>query len=294
MTGRLGAGLPAVRRARPGLALALLSLSLCVPFGPTAAQGLGGLQSGDQPLEINAEDGIEWRRDEQLYIARGNAEAIRGEITVYADVMTAHYKKTGSGSTDIDRIDIEGNVRIVSPSATVYGDRGAYDLINGVLVLVGDNLRLESGDDLVTARDSLEYWERKHMAVARGAAQATREDKRIQADVLTAYFKPDAGSDAGESLKISRVDAYGNVSIFTATEFASGDRGVYYMDREFATLTGSVKITRDNNQLNGEYAEIDMKAGVSRLLPGPPGSTTTTRVRGLLMPKRKPKTDEGS
>ena len=290
MTGRLGAGLPAVRRARPGLVLALLSLSLCASLGPAAAQGLQGLQSGDQPLEINAEDGIEWRRDEQLYIARGNAEAIRGEITVYADVMTAHYKKTGSGSTDIDRIDIEGNVRIVSPGATVYGDRGAYDVINGVLVLVGDNLRLESGDDLITARDSLEYWERKHMAVARGAAEAIRGDKRIQADVLTALFKP----GAGDNLTLSQVDAYGNVRIFTATEFASGDRGVYYMDREFATLTGSVKITRDDNQLNGEYAEIDMKAGVSRLLPGPPGSTTTTRVRGLLMPKRKPKTDEGS
>ena len=290
MTGRLGGGLPAMRWARPGLALALLSLALCAPLGPTAAQSLKGIQGGNQPLEINAEDGIEWRRNEQLYIARGNAEAIRGEITIYADVMTAHYNKSADGSTDIDRSDIEGNVRIVSPSGTVYGDRGAYDVINGVLVLVGDDLRLENGDDLVTARDSLEYWERKHMAVARGAAKAIREDKRIQADVLTAYFAP----GAEESLMLSQVDAYGNVRIFTATEFASGDRGVYYMDREFATLTGSVKITREDNQSNGEYAEIDMKAGISRLLPGPPGSTTTARVRGLLVPKRKPKTDKGS
>ncbi len=290
MTGRLGGDLPALRRARPGIALALLSLSLCVPLGPTAAQGLKGIQSGDQPLEINAEEGIEWRRNEQLYIARGNAEAIRGEITVYADVMIAHYRKTADGNTDIDRIDIEGDVRIVSPSGTVYGDRGAYDVINGVLVLVGDDLRLESGDDLITARDSLEYWEKKRMAVARGAAEAIREDKRIQADVLPAQFEPGAQKD----LTLSQVDAYGNVRVFTATEFASADRGVYYMDREFATLTGSVKITREGNQLNGEYAEIDMKAGVSRLLPGPPGSTMTARVRGLLVPKRKPKTDQGS
>ncbi|MCH7795502.1 MAG: hypothetical protein IH900_10250, partial [Proteobacteria bacterium] len=216
---------------------AALALLCPLVFGaPAAAQGLKGLQSGDQPLEINAEEGIEWRRNEQLYIARGNVEAIRGEITLYADVMTAHYSKTADGSTDIDRIDIEGNVRIVSPSGTVFGDRGAYDVINGVLVLVGDDLRLENGDDLVTARDSLEYWERKHMAVARGAAKAIREDKLIQADVLTAYFAP----GAEENLTLSQVDAYGNVRIFTATEFASGDRGVYYMDREFATLTGSV------------------------------------------------------
>ncbi len=257
---------------------------------PAAAQGLKGLQSGDQPLEINAEEGIEWRRDEQLYVARGNAEAIRGELTVFADVMTAHYSKNQDGDTDIDRIDVEGNVRIVSPTETVYGDRGAYDVPNGVLVLVGDNLRLIGKTDTITARDSLEYWELKNMAVARGDAMAVREDKRIQADVLSAHFAP----DSGDEMVLTRIDAFGNVRIATATEFARGDLGVYYVDREFATLTGAVKITREENQMNGEYAEIDMKTGVSRLLAGAPGTKTKTRVQGLIVPKRKPKTGAGS
>ncbi len=273
-----------------GLAPALLGLLLLSLPAPGAAQGLKGLQSGEQPLEINAEQGIEWRRNEQLYVARGNAEAIRGELTLYADVMTAHYKKAETGETDIDRIDVEGDVRVVSPTGTIYGDRGAYDVPNGVLVLVGDDLRLVSQQDIITARDSLEYWETKNMAVARGDAVAIREDKRIQADVLSAHFEPDAGGN----LALVRIDAFGNVRIATATEFASGERGVYYVDREFATLTGSVKITREDSQMNGEYAEVDMKAGVSRLLAGPPGSTSTTRVQGLIVPKRKPTADEES
>ncbi len=265
---------------------------LCPLFlgAPAAAQGLKGLQSGNQPLEINAEDGIEWRRDEQLYIARGNAEAIRGELRVYADVMTAHYSKNQDGDTNIDRIDVEGNVRITSPTVTVYGDRGAYDVPNGVLVLVGDNLRLIGKTDTITARDSLEYWELKNMAVARGDAMAVREDKRIQADVLSAHF----AADSGDEMVLTRIDAFGNVRIATATEFARGDRGVYYVDREFATLSGAVKITREENQMNGEYAEVDMKSGVSRLLAGAPGSTTKTRVQGLITPKRKPKAGAGS
>ncbi len=269
---------------------ALLGLLLLSLPAPGAAQGLKGLQSGEQPLEINAEEGIEWRRNEQLYVARGNAEAIRGELTLYADVMTAHYSKTETGSTDIDRIDVEGNVRVVSPTETIYGDRGVYDVPNGVLVLVGDNLRLEGRQDTITARDSLEYWETKNMAVARGDAVAVREDKRIQADVLSAHFEPDAEGN----LALTRIDAFDNVSIATATEFASGDRGVYYVEREFATLTGSVKITREENQMNGEYAEVDMKTGISRLLAGAPGTKGTTRVQGLIVPKRKPKTDEES
>lgn len=261
---------------------------------PGLTQGLKGLQGGDEPLEINAEQGIEWRRNEQLYIARGNASVTRGEVTVYADVITAHYKEGAEGKSEIDRIDIEGNVRIVSPTETVYGDRGAYDVINGVMVLVGDNLRLEGEKDIITARDSLEYWEYKHIAVARGAAQAVREDKRILADVLTAHFEEREGAGESGNLELTRIDAYGNVRISTAGEFARGDRGVYYVDREFATLTGAVKITREDNQLNGEYAEINMKTGVSRLLAGPPGTKSTVRVRGLFVPKRKPDTNDNS
>lgn len=277
-------------RTRPGTAMlgAGAALILAAAFAaPLRAQGLTGLQGGDEPLEINAEQGIEWHRGEQLYIARGNARAARGDLTVYAETMTAHYAKGDDGVTQIDRIDAEGNVRIKSPTETVYGDHGVYDVVNGVLVVVGKNLRMVGEKDVITARDSLEYWERKQIAVARGDADARREDKRIRADVLTASFEKD--SDGKQTVK--RIDAYGNVRVSTATEFARGKRGVYYVDREFATLTGDVSLTRDDNQLNGQYAEVDMKTGVSRLLAAPPGETAAAPVRGLIVPKRKPAQD---
>lgn len=273
-------------RRRPWRAWRAPLLAAALWLG-TTGQALQNLQSGDEPLEINAEDGIEWRRDEQLYIARGNALAVRGDISVYADKMTAHYSETQDQQTDIDRIDVIGNVRIVSPTETVYGDRGAYDVVNGILVLVGDNLRLIGENDTITARDSLEYWEEKGIAVARGDAEARREDKRIKADVLTAHFAP----GAEDSLELKRIEAFGNVRITTPQEYARGNHGIYHVERELASLDGDVKITRDENQLNGEYAEVNMKTGISRLLPAPPGAAGTDdgkRVRGLLMPERKP------
>ena len=276
-------------RAR-GLAARVWPLTLALWLGTggvTLGQSIQGLQGGNEPLEIKADDGIEWRRDEQLYIARGNALAVRGDLSVYADEMTAHYSKSASQQTDIDRIDVIGNVRIVSPSETVYGDRGAYDVVNGILVLVGEDLRLVGELDTITARDSLEYWENKQMAVARGEAEAVREDKRIKADVLAAYFEP----GAGDSLELKRIEAFGNVRIATPQEYARGNRGIYYVERELASLQGDVKITREDNQLNGEYAEVNLRTGISRLLPGPPGTVRAkgdTRVRGLLMPRRKP------
>ncbi|MDZ7712400.1 MAG: hypothetical protein U5L06_04485 [Rhodovibrio sp.] len=59
---------------------------------PALGQGLVG-GSGEGPLEIDASDGIEWRRDEQVYIARGNATASRGGVTVAGDRLIAHYRE---------------------------------------------------------------------------------------------------------------------------------------------------------------------------------------------------------
>lgn len=281
------------RRFSPGRALVVVALwaaAAGATAGPGAAQALRGVQGGDSPLEINADDGIEWRRDEQVYVARGNALAVRGDISVYADEMTAHYRQGEESGTEIDKIDVVGNVRIVSPGETIHGDRGVYDVLNGILVLVGRDLRMIGESDTITARDSLEYWEKKQMAVARGDAVAVREDKRIEADVLSAYFEP--GEE--DSLELKRIEAFGNVRITTPLEHARGNHGIYYVEREFAVLDGDVKITREDNQLNGEYAEVDLKTGISRLRAGPPGSAGGGRVRGLLVPKRKPTTGDRS
>ncbi len=240
-----------------------------------AAQGLLGAGKSKSPLEINADQGIEWRRNQNTYVASGNARATRGDLELFADVLTAHYRDAADGSTEIYKITANGNVRIVSPSEQAEGDRGAYDVDNGVVVLLGDNLRLTTPEEVITARDSLEYWEQKQMAVARGEALATREDRRISADVLAAHFQP--GVD--ETRELQRIEAYGNVEVETDQDFASGDRGTYFVDKELATLQGTVKITRGRNQMNGDYAEVDMATGVSRLMSSGSG------VKSMILPK---------
>ena len=246
------------------------------------AQGIGQFQGGDKPLEITADDGIEWHRNDKLYIARGNARASQGDLAVLAEVLTARYRNGADGSVEIYRLEADGDVRMISANETITADTGVYDLDKGVLVLKGDNLKLETPEDVITARDSLEYWDQEQIAVARGDAMARRGDTELRADVLTAYFK----QDEEDKLAINTVRADGGVEIVTPEEFATGDTGVYYVSQELATLTGKVKITRGDNQLNGAYAEVNLKTGVSRLLGAPPGtSASDTRVRGLLLPE---------
>lgn len=253
-------------------AMALLTASSVL------GQGIGlPSQSRELPIEIHADNGIEWQQEAKAYIARGNAKARQGDVTVHADQLTAYYEKGADGSTQIWRIDADGNVRITTPQQTAYGKKGVYQVTKSIFVMTGSP-RLITKTEKISARQSIEFFEAKSLAVARGDAVAIRGDKRLRADILTAHFVKDKD---GKN-RVDRVDAYDNVIISTPEEIVRGHRGVYYAKTGMAVLRGSVKITRGNDQLNGEAAEVNLNTGVSRLLGGGKG-----QVRGIFQPKRK-------
>ena len=246
----------------------------------TVANPLGLAQNGTGGLEVESDNGIEWRRNEQVLIARGNAVAKRGTSRVDADELQALYRDR-DGNSEIYRIIATGNVKLSSDTDVAVGDRAVYDIDEAVVVLTGDNLKYTTPKETLTARDSLEYWETKRVAVARGDAVAVSEDRTLRGDVLTARFET---NKAGGN-ELQRIDGQGNVNIRTATEFVVGDQGVYDAKTGIATLIGSVKITRGENQLNGDRAVVDLNTGISRLMADGKGGGKT-RVRGLLVPQK--------
>ena len=291
MSGRAQAG---ARRA--ALASCILSL---LP----AAAGAQGLMSrgGDLPVTINADNGIEWLREEKKYIARGNATAIRDNATIKADTLTAFYRdKTQEKGQEIFRVDADGHVRITTDEQQALGDKAVYYVDKQVFVLVGKNLRLLSKQGTLTARDSLEYWEGRRLAVARGDATVVQQDQRIRADILTAHVTERGAADKPADAKgkkaksaaappeakglpqgsgqISQVDAFGNVHISLQNAIVRGDTGVYTPANGVATICGNVRITSGNNQLNGKCAEVNLKTGIYRL---------TGRATGLVQPDKK-------
>ena len=293
-----------------------------------AAQGLSlGNVSEDRPIEVSADHGIEWQQDAQVYIARGNAMAKRGTTEVHADTLTAHYrpiKGTGGkaseskgskaedtgGETEIYRLDADGHVTIKGERQTVVGDQAVYDVDQQFGIVTGKALKMTTATDVVTARDSLEWYDQKQIAVARGDAVAVRNTKVIRADVLTAHMtkdkpppaagKPDKAvpaaaqtkprnaamplGDTDESSKISRVDAQGHVLVSTETDVGRGDYGVYNAESGIATLLGNVTVTRGPNTVRGEYAVMDLNNNISRMMAAPatPGAAPT-RVEGLFV-----------
>lgn len=259
------------------LALALLSLALGQRAG---AQD--GAPAAVQPIEITAEGGIEWDRAARTYTARGAAQARRGDLSVSAETLIAHYRESAAGGSEIFQLVAVGNVRLASQSAVVTGERAVYDVASRTMTVTGEELRLETADDVLTARERLEYSDRTREASAHGEVTVIRDGRRLEADHVVASLAPGPAGD----LALSRVEASGNVRIATPREFIRADRGTYDVDRQFAVLTGGVKVTQDQNQLNGEYAEVDLKSGVSRLLGAPPGGAGT--VKGLVLPSAVP------
>jgi lipopolysaccharide export system protein LptA len=306
-----------VKRRRVIVALALLAL----PVRSGWAQGIDLTHGG--PIQITSQDGIEWRQAEQVVIAKGDARAVRGNVTVTGDRLIAWYRRKGdiagaqpvatgvAGATDTEgnevyRMRAEGNVHVFTTTDQAWGDQGTYDLDQAVLVMTGHGLRLTTPSHTLTARDTLEYWSQKHMAVARGdAVVVTNDARRIAADTLVAYTEdaaaPNAPAGTGQAPRpstsqpsggdpmadmagrLERVEAFNNVSLRTVTDIVTGDRGVYIPDTGVAHLGGHVRISRGLNQVNGSEAVVNMKTGVSTLLAGDSG-----RVSGLVMPNDKP------
>jgi len=308
-----------VRVPRLFLTLAALAGPVILPC-PLGAQPID--LSGGGPVEITSTDGIEWRQGEQVVVARGRARATRDGVTVDAARLIARYRPRApapgteaaaaaqqegplSGG-EIWRLEAEGDVRISTATDRAQGDRGVYDMDQAVMVLTGRDLKLSTPSDTIVARDSLEYWSQRRMAVARGAARVNTSDNRqIAADTLVGYFleqapaaqpvasrpapaapgRAPAGPAApgravpGEGSKLDRVEVFGNVEIRTETEVVRGDRGVYSPVSGMARVLGNVRITRGQNQLQGQEAIVNLRTGISRLVSAP-----GQRVQGLVLP----------
>jgi lipopolysaccharide export system protein LptA len=198
------------------LATALLGAAL-LRAGPAAAQGIDLSHGG--PIDVTARDGIDWIQSQQEVVARGDARAVRGTVTVTADQLIAHYRKKktpanpaadaaggpvkpaaaasgGQGTamddtsgTEVYRLDAVGHVHIFTATDQAWGDHAVYDMDQSVLVLTGHGLKLVTPQDVITSRDDMEYWSQTRVSVARGnAVVVTNDGRRISADTLVGYM----------------------------------------------------------------------------------------------------------
>ena len=241
--------------------------------------------SNGKPIEIFADKGIEWHKNDKKYIANGNAKAIQEDFIVTSDSLEAYYTEDDGEETKIDLLRALGNVVIKNKSAKIFGGKIAtFDVKKDYFKIIGDNLTLISQKDHLTAKKKIEFWRKENIAIATGNAVANREKKYILRAHRLAWYLEKENSEK-ESFSIKKIVGFKNVEIENDNEIAFSDKALYNNNKEECKLFGNVKIKRGENFLTGDFAIINMKTGVSKLLPRKNDSLgrTEERVKALIL-----------
>lgn len=261
---------------------ALLSLPiilgfLCAPL--VHAQNTSSANPDrNKPLEITADESLEWHRNDLYFRARKNVVAKQGATTLKAALLTAKYREGEKSGMDIHTIQANGNVQIISAQTNAYGDKATYNVDKGYAVMTGKGLRLVSEDQTVTARDKFQYWVNQGRLEAVGNAQAKREGDTLKADKIIAIF----AQDKTGKRKLKTLEAVGNVEIITPSEVLTGARAMYKAQTNVAEITGDVNIKRGPNTLKGARGEVNLETNISKIFGS--GENSTGRVSGVFYP----------
>ncbi|MEZ5810646.1 MAG: LptA/OstA family protein [Rhizobiaceae bacterium] len=138
-----------------GIGVACLAFGASVVFGAAqdGSSRLTGIKlSGDEPIQIES-DRLEVHDKDRQAIFTGNVSVVQGKTLLKSGRMIVYYSdgegSVATGSSDIERLEVDGKVYVKSESQVATGDRGTFDMKTEVLVLTGDEVVLTEGDNII-------------------------------------------------------------------------------------------------------------------------------------------------
>lgn len=240
-----------------------------------------------QNIDVDADQRIEWYRDEQKIVAIGNAVAVKNDHTLRGNVLTVFYEKVmledGSQKNQIQKILADGNVHLEMPDSNGRGEHFDYSLPLKTAYLSGNPARLENKLGEITATDGITYYGAENKSIARGDVIAKNPDYTVYADKMISYFDEDKQGQKS----LNRVEIYADgkpVKITNKQSVVTGRRGIYFPREDKFKIFDDVVINQNNDILKGDYAETDLKTGISRLLAA---KSKGNRVSGIFHNKKK-------
>ncbi len=253
----------------------LIFLSLKI----SESQQLTNFDNNNEPIEIFADDGIEWHKNKSKYVALGNAKALSGTLSLESDKIEAFYKENDSSNMNITEVRAKKNVVVQDKKMKITGGEYAeYKILKDYFLINGKNIILTSEKNILKSNKKLEYWRSKNIAIATGKAEAKKDNEFVVlADKLVWYLQ-----ERNQKTTVKKLLGFNNVSIKTNNEVAFSDKAIYNNDTEICKLFGNVKLQRGESFLIGEYAEVDLRSGISKLLPAPGTKLNENRVRALI------------
>lgn len=144
-----------MRLARSLASLSFLAVLAVISSGAHAqtTEKKGFALSNNKPIQIES-DNLQLREQEKKALFDGNVKVVQGAMTLTSDHMIVFYKGQGNslaaGGGDIDRIEVDGNVRVVSGTQSARGEKGDFDMRSEVLTLSGKQVVLVDNGNVLT------------------------------------------------------------------------------------------------------------------------------------------------
>ena len=261
----------------------LLVIFFFFPNWINSQQIINQKQNGE-PVEIYAEQGIEWHKNDNKYLAIGNAIAKSGNMSVNSDRIEAFYEESDNSGMDIKLVKAHRNVVVTDENLKIVGGKLAeYNLRKDYFSIFGKNLILTSQENKLESNNKMEYWRTKGVAIASGKAKAQKGNEfKIEAEKLVWYL-----NENDKKIDVKKIFGFDNVSIYTNNEVAFSDKALYNKKSGICKLFGNVKLQKGDSFLTGDYAEVDLNKGISKLLPAPNfDKLNENRVRALIDKKQ--------
>ncbi|MBC8017472.1 MAG: lipopolysaccharide transport periplasmic protein LptA [Verrucomicrobia bacterium] len=104
----------------------------------------------------------------------GKVVAKQGDITIFCDKMTVYY---GAVQGDVDKIEADGNVRIVQGNRTGLAAHAVYDSREGKITLTGGGPKVMQGTDTVSGEVITYFINDERSSVTGGRVEATIHPK---------------------------------------------------------------------------------------------------------------------
>ncbi len=145
-----------MRRISIVAAASLTTLAFACGVGfaqDSGASRVTGLKlNGKDPIEI-ASDKLEVKEAENVAIFTGNVNVTQGPTVLKTGRMTVYYAKDGgsaaTGSSSIDKLEVDGKVYVKSDNQVATGDKGMFDMKTETLVLSGKEVVLSEGQNVL-------------------------------------------------------------------------------------------------------------------------------------------------
>lgn len=150
--------------------LGLLMLNVA---GVSAAATEPRKGTSNQPITIKSND-LAADNKGKTAVFSGKVVAKQGDVTIFCDKMTVYY---GATQGDVDKIDADGNVRIVQENRIGSAAHAVYESREGRITLTGGTPKVTQGNDTVTGKVITYFVDDERSVVSGGG------DTRVEATI---------------------------------------------------------------------------------------------------------------